>query len=168
MRKTIYAVVAGVVCGIAASAQALAADAAASYPNKTARVIVPQAPGGGIDFMARQYTSKLSGAFGQQFIVDNRTGAGSTIGTAIVAKGAPNGYTLLVGSISTAFNATLYRNLPYDTIRDLTGVSLLATTPNVLVVNAGKGPKTVSELIAAAKASAGKRCPPECPAKTAI
>jgi tripartite-type tricarboxylate transporter receptor subunit TctC len=133
-----------------------AAETAANYPTKTVRVIVPQAPGGGIDFMARQYSMKLSESLGQQFIVDNRTGAGSTIGTALVAKGTPDGYTLLVSSISTAFNASLYKNLPFDTVRDLAGVSLLARTPNVLVVNAAKGPKSVSELITLAKANAGK------------
>ena len=101
----------------------------------------------GIDFMARQFASKLSESLGHQFVVDNRTGAGATIGTAIAAKATPDGYTLVVSSISTAFNATLYKNLPYDTLKDLASVSLLATSPNVMVVHAANGPKSVADLI---------------------
>ena len=154
--KTPYTWYVGVACFALATGQGLAADAASKFPAKTVRVIVPQAPGGGIDFMARQYASRLSESLGQQFIVDNRTGAGATIGTGIVAKATPDGYTLLVSSISTAFNATLYRNLPFDTVKDLAAVSLLATTPNVLVVHAAKGAKSVMELINLAKANPGK------------
>ena len=140
----------------AATDVADAGEVATAYPIKTARVVVPQAPGGGIDFMARQYSQRLSESLGHQFVVDNRTGAGATIGTAIVAKATADGYTLLVSSISTAFNATLYRKLPYDTTNDLSGVSLLATSPNVLVVHAARGPKSVRELIEMAQASPGK------------
>lgn len=156
MSKAVRTFCFSVACIASGIGQVLAADAAANFPNKTVRLIVPQAPGGGIDFMARQFASKLSESLGQQFVVDNRTGAGATIGTAIAAKATPDGYTLVVSSISTAFNATLYKNLPYDTIRDLAAVSLLATSPNVMVVHAATGPKSVLELIKLAKASPGK------------
>jgi tripartite-type tricarboxylate transporter receptor subunit TctC len=111
------------------------AAAGQAYPVKPIRFIVPFTPGGGTDLIARVIGQKLSEAFAQPVIVDNRPGAGSTIGTALVAMAPPDGYTLLMSSISIAFDTTLYKNLSYDPSRDLAPVSLVATQPNVVVVN---------------------------------
>ena len=134
----------------------LAAEAAEVFPAKPVRLVVPQAAGGGIDFMARLIGVKLSDSTGQSFVVDNRTGAGSTIGTNIVAKAAPDGYTLLANSISMAFNDTLYSKLPYDSIKDFSPVSLLAISANVLTVGPSSSAKTVQDLVQLAKSRPGK------------
>jgi len=133
-----------------------AAERAEPYPVRPVRVIVPQAPGGGIDFMARLFGARLSEALRQSFVVDNRTGAGSTIGTAIVARAAPDGHTLLFNSISMAFNATLFNDLPYDTLKDFAPVAVVANTPNVLVVAASGSFKSVQDVIRSARANPGK------------
>jgi tripartite-type tricarboxylate transporter receptor subunit TctC len=138
----------GVACIAGGIGPAPAAGTAGDFPSKPVRMIVPQAPGGGIDFMAR--------LVGHSVVVDNRTGAGSTIGTNIVAKSTPDGYTLAVNSISMAFNVTLYNDLPYDTLRDLVSVSMLASSPNVMTVNPSTGAKSVQEVIRRARASPGK------------
>ena len=109
-----------------------AQTAAPSYPLKPVRVVVPFAAGGGVDIVGRIISSKLSDELGQQFIVDNRVGAGSSVGTDIVAKAPADGYTLLVTNNSLVYNPSLYRKLPYDTLRDLAAVSLIGTTPNLL------------------------------------
>lgn len=132
------------------------ADAAEVFPAKAVRLVVPQAAGGGIDFMARLMAVKLSDSTGQSFVVDNRTGAGSTIGTNIVAKAAPDGYTLLANSISMAFNDTLYKKLPFDSIKDFSPVSLIAISPNVLTVGPSSSAKTVQDLVQLAKSRPGK------------
>jgi len=128
------------------------AAAGQAYPVKPIRFIVPFTPGGGTDLIARVIGQKLSEAFAQPVIVDNRPGAGSTIGTALVAMAPPDGYTLLMSSISIAFDTTLYKNLSYDPSRDLAPVSLVATQPNVVVVNPSLPVRSISELIALAKA----------------
>jgi hypothetical protein len=143
------------VAGALAAAPVCAAERAKSYPDRPVRLVVPQAPGGGIDFMARLIALRLTDSLGQPVIVDNRTGAGSTIGTAIVVKSAADGHTLAVGSISMAFNPTLYKDLPYDTLKDLAPVGRIAISPNVLSVNLS-GPKSVQELIQLAKSRPGK------------
>ena len=134
----------------------IAAESVDAFPNKAVRIVVPQASGGGIDLMARLVGARLSGSTGQSFVVDNRTGAGSIIGATIVAKAAPDGYTLLVSSLSMAFNETLYKKLPYDSIRDFTPLSLIAISPNVLTVSFGSPVKTVQELIQLANSRPGK------------
>ena len=127
------------------------------YPNKSVRLLVGFAPGGGVDITARIVAAKLSEIWGQQLVVDNRTGAGGTIATEIAAKAPPDGYSLLLYGIwSHGVAPSLYRQLPYDHYRDFAPVSLIGTTPNVLVVNPALPIKSVSEFIASAKANNGK------------
>jgi tripartite-type tricarboxylate transporter receptor subunit TctC len=129
---------------------------AQSWPAKPVRMIVPFPPGGGIDGVARLLSPKLSEQLGQQVIIDNRTGAGGTLGTELVAKAAPDGYTLLATFASHAMNAALYQNLAFDTVADLAPITLIATVPNLLVVNPALPVKTVTDLIALAKKRPGE------------
>ena len=153
---------------IAALLACAAMPVRADYPEKPLRLVVPFPPGGSTEPLARILSQKLGEAFGQQLIVDNRPGAGSTIGAEIVAKSPPDGYTLFLGSISNAISAALYPKLNFDIVRDFAPVTLLATTPGVLVVHPALPVKTVKELIALAKArpdqlaysSAGNGTPP--------
>jgi len=141
----------------AASALLPAAVNAADYPAKSIRLIVPYPPGGGNDTLARIFGQKLSESWGQQVVIDNRPGAGTTIGTALAARAVPDGYTLLLSSIAThALAPFLYRNPGYDPVADFAPITLLAIAPTILVVNNGLPFKSVQELIAAAKASPGK------------
>jgi tripartite-type tricarboxylate transporter receptor subunit TctC len=127
------------------------------YPSKPVRLVVPFPPGGSLDVVARAIAAKLSEAWGQPVVIDNRPGAGGNIGADLVAKSAPDGYTILEGALSThAVNVTLYGKLPYDPIKDFAPISLVAITPNVLVVNPTAPFNTVPELIAYAKANPGK------------
>ncbi len=121
------------------------------YPTRTVRIVVPFTPGGGTDIVARLMAAKLTEAFVQQVIVENRPGAGTVIGSEIVAKSAPNGYTLILQVNSLAANHTLYRKLPYDTLRDFVPIILVASTPNVLVVHPSLPVNNVREFIALAK-----------------
>jgi tripartite-type tricarboxylate transporter receptor subunit TctC len=135
----------------------LAAAQAPDYPTKSVRIVVPFPPGGTTDILARSVAQKLSEAWGQQVIVDNRPGAGGNIGSDLVAKAPPDGYTLLMGTVGThAINPSLYAKMPYDHVRDFTPVVLVAGVPNVLVVNPGLPVHSVQELIAYAKANPGK------------
>lgn len=129
---------------------------AQSYPSKPLRLIVPFSAGGGTDFFARVVATKLSQILGQQVVVDNRAGAGGIIGTDLVAKAQPDGYTLLMGHTGTlAINPSLYDKLPYDPIRDFSPVSLVAISPLVFVTNASLPVRNVKELIALAKRRPG-------------
>jgi len=130
--------------------------ASTAYPTKAIRLIVPFAPGGSNDIMARLIGQKFSEAFGQQVVADNRTGASGIIGTDIAAKAAPDGYTLLMMSLTFAVNPSLFRKLPYDTQKDLTPVTLVASAPLMLVVHPSIPAKSVQELVAYAKANPGK------------
>ena len=133
------------------------AAAEAGYPTKPIRLVVPFPAGGTTDILARATAQKLSEALGQQVIVDNRPGAGGNIGTELVAKAPPDGYTLLMGTVGThAINASLYSKLPYDHVKDFTPVILVAGVPNVLVVNPALPVNSVQELIAYGKANPGK------------
>ena len=127
-----------------------------TYPNRPIRAVVPFAPGGAVDIVARMTAAKLGEALGQTVVVDNRAGAGGTLGTDIVAKARPDGYTVLIGSMGVAVNAVLYPKLPYDTLRDLAPVTMLAEQPNVVVVHPSVAAKSVRELIALAKAKPGQ------------
>jgi tripartite-type tricarboxylate transporter receptor subunit TctC len=130
---------------------------AQSYPAKPVRVVVAFAPGGTTDILARLYSQKLTASTGQQFIVDNRTGAGGTIGTDIVAKSAPDGYTIKFGSTSSlAVSPNLYPNLPFDLTRDLTPVAHVASAPIVLAIHPSLPVKNMRELLALAKAKPGQ------------
>src|ERR1035437_7135047 len=136
---------------------ALTAVAAEQYPTKSIRLIVPYPPGGGNDAIARLLAQKISEGWGQQLIVDNRPGAGTTIGTALAARAAPDGYTIVMSSVAThAMAPQLYANPGYDPVKDFAPVTLLATTPMLLAVGAGTPYKSLQDLIAAAKASPGK------------
>ena len=127
------------------------------YPSRPIRVVVPLSPGGFADVPTRMLLPRLSAALGRQLIVDNKPGAGSTIGADSVAKSAPDGYTLLVAATPHVISAHLYRTLPYDTLKDFAPVALFGSGPYALVVNAQKLPvATVREFIAAAKAAPGK------------
>ena len=130
--------------------------AAQQYPTKAIRFVVPFAPGGGTDIIGRVVAQALNDALGQPVVVDNRGGAGSTLGTEIVAKSPADGYTILFGNISLAFNATLYTKLRYDTIRDLAPISLSAVQPNILVIHPGLPAKNLKEFIELARAHPGK------------
>ena len=125
---------------------------AQTYPVKPVRLIVPFAPGGATDILARLIGQKLAEAWGQQVVVENRPGGGTVIGTDLVAKSQPDGYTLLMVSTSTVTAPTLLPKLPYDTLRDLAPVIQLVASPNVLAVHPSLPAKSVRELIALARA----------------
>lgn len=129
---------------------------AQGYPSKPVRVIVPFTPGSGIDVFTRPIAHKLAELWGQPVLVENRTGAGGTVGTGLVAKSAPDGYTLLVNSVAFVQSPALYANLPYDIQKDFVGISPLVASPYVLVVGPAAGVRTVAELVAAAKAKPGQ------------
>ncbi|OGA42038.1 MAG: hypothetical protein A3G24_05005 [Betaproteobacteria bacterium RIFCSPLOWO2_12_FULL_62_13] len=133
-----------------------AAGHSETYPLKPVRMIVPFPPGGGADVTSRIFAPKLTEALGQQFFIDNRAGAAGTIGTGIVARAAPDGYTLLVALSSVASSVSLYKNLSFDLSRDFSPIAVLATAPFVLAVHPSLPTKRVKELIALAKARPGQ------------
>jgi tripartite-type tricarboxylate transporter receptor subunit TctC len=138
------------VCALAIHAHAQ------TYPAKPVRVIVPYPPGGGNDTLGRLFSAKLSERMGQQFVVENRPGAGAMIGTEAAAKSPPDGYTILLSSIAThALSPNLYSRVPYDPVRDFAPITLLGIAPTVLVVPADLPAKNLQELIAAARAKPG-------------
>ncbi|MGZ8155869.1 MAG: Bug family tripartite tricarboxylate transporter substrate binding protein [Burkholderiales bacterium] len=131
--------------------------AAQDYPSKPVRFLVGLAPGGGTDIVARILASKLTETWGQQMIVENRTGAGGSIATDMVAKAAPDGHTLLLCNMAThAIGPALHKKLPYDHIRDFAPISMVGTTPNILVVHPSMPVRTIKEFVALAKANPGK------------
>jgi tripartite-type tricarboxylate transporter receptor subunit TctC len=142
---------------LALAALALLAGVAAAqpYPSKPVRVVIPWPPGGSNDVVGRIVMQKVAEYMGQQFIVDNRAGAAGSIGADVVAKAPPDGYTIMVHSTSHVGNAHLYKKLPNDTLKDFTGVALLAAQPGVLTVHPSLPAKTVKEFIALAKARPG-------------
>jgi len=131
--------------------------AQADYPSRSVRMIVPFAPGGISDVLGRLIAQRLSGALGQQVVVDNRPGAGTLIGAGIVTKANPDGHTIMIQDMTThAINATLYARLPYDSVKEFTGITLVAQTPLLLVVNQSVPAKSVAELTALIRARNGK------------
>src|SRR3989440_13072582 len=128
-----------------------AAQAWAQYPTKPIRLIVPAAPGGGTDITARSIAPALQDNLGQPVVIDNRGGAGGIIGTDLVAKAAPDGYTLLLVYVSHATNPTLVAKLPYDTLRDFAPITLISHEPTVLVTHPSNPASTLGEFIAWAK-----------------
>jgi tripartite-type tricarboxylate transporter receptor subunit TctC len=137
------------------SAQSAAPDPPQQWPARPVRVIVPFTIGSATDAVARFVTERMAQQLGQTFVIENRPGAGGTIGMAIAAKATPDGYTILVHSSSYTVTPTTYPNAPYDTLRDFSGITPLATIPNVLVIAPARGIRTVKELVAAAKAKPG-------------
>ena len=129
---------------------------AQAYPSRPIKFLVPFSPGSGTDIIARTVGEAMSKNIGQPVIVENKPGAGGTIAAAQVARGEADGYTVLIHSSGHALNPAIYPNLPYDTLRDLTGITPLASMPNVLVVSPARGWKTVADLVAAAKAKPGQ------------
>ncbi|MEO7726030.1 MAG: tripartite tricarboxylate transporter substrate binding protein [Burkholderiales bacterium] len=135
----------------------ISAAAAQDYPNRPIRFIVPFPPGGGNDTMARMVGNKLTAALGQQFVIDNRSGAGGMIGAETAAHSAPDGYTLFLGGVAShGINPNLHPRLTYDPVKDFTPVCLIASAPLILVVHPAVQAKTVKELIQLAKAKPGQ------------
>ena len=144
------------IVGVGLALVALQASGQA-WPTKPIKWVVPFAPGGTTDILARTIGEKLSIALGQPVIVENKPGAGGGLGADFVAKAAPDGYTILGGTISTnAINASLYKDLPYDPVKDFVPITLIARVPNMLVVNNDVPAKNVAELIALMKKNPGK------------
>ncbi len=133
-----------------------AAAKAPAWPAKPIKFVVPFTAGSGTDIVARTVGDVMARSLGQPVVIDNKPGAGGTIGAAQVAKSEPDGYTVLIHSSGHALNPAIYPNLPYDTVKDLTGVTPLAVLPNVMVVAPAKGWKTVADVVAAAKARPGQ------------
>jgi len=129
---------------------------AQSYPNRSVRFIVPYPPGGATDIITRSIGARLSSVFGQQFVTDNRPGGGQKIGTALLAKSPPDGYTMQLVSVTHSINPFLDPKLPYDSVKDFAPVTLAASSPNVVVLHPSVPVKSVKDLIALAKVHAGK------------
>jgi tripartite-type tricarboxylate transporter receptor subunit TctC len=137
-------------------ASALPATAAGDWPARPVTILVPFAPGGTVDIVARVVGQKLGTELGQSVIIENRAGAGGTIATAAAAHAHPDGYTLLAHHMGLAFNASLYDKAPFDTARDILPVAHIGTTPNVLVASNGLPARTVNEFLALARARPGE------------
>lgn len=142
--------------GTGLPASAGAAEPATAYPTRPVRLIVPYAPGGAVDAVGRIFAQDLSGRLGQQIVVDNRAGGGGVVGFEIVARAAPDGYTLLVGSVGLASMPGLYRKLPFDPLRDYATIGIVLTGTYLLGVNPGVSATSVKELVALARQHPGK------------
>lgn len=125
---------------------------AQNYPNRAVRLIVPYPPGGATDIISRSIAAKLTAALGQQFLVDNRPGGGQKIGTALAAKAPPDGYTILLVSVTHSINPALDPKLPYDSVRDFVPITLVASSPNAVVVHPSMPARTIKEMIGIARA----------------
>ena len=147
-RRLFPALVFGCLCAGSGFAQ--------NFPNKPVHIIVAFTAGSATDILGRTYGQKLSEIWGQPVVVENRPGAGGTIGAAVVAKAPADGYTLLVNSAAQAYNPSIYQDLPFDTVKDFANIAALGGQPNVLVVAPSSGIKTVAELIALAKQKPGQ------------
>ena len=145
-------------CGAAACTLIAAAPlvTAQAYPVKPVRMIVPFVPGGNTDIIGRVFSPKLSELLGQQIVVENRGGAGSTIGTELVARATPDGYTILMVSAAHTINPAMIKKLPYDSVKDFAPVSIIADVPTAFVVHPSLPAKTVKEFIAIARARPGE------------
>jgi tripartite-type tricarboxylate transporter receptor subunit TctC len=135
----------------------VAGTQAPAYPTKPVKLVVPFPPGGSLDIAGRLIAQKLTEMWGQSVVVENKPGAGGNIGADFVAKSPPDGYTILLGALSThAVNPSLYKSMPYDAAKDFAPITLIAITPNVLVVNASSPVNDVKQFIAYTKANPGK------------
>ncbi len=126
-----------------------------SFPSKPVRLLIPYAAGGAVDILGRTLGDELAKRWKQPVIIENRTGAGGTIASAVVAKAAPDGYTLVIVASGHAINPYLYQNLPYDTFKDFRPISLLGSSPNMMLVAANSPFKTLADVLAAARAKPG-------------
>ena len=155
--RLLFALSATVTAAAAVLAPMPDALAQGAYPSRSVRMIVPFAPGGISDVLGRLIAQRLGSSLGQQVVVDNRPGAGTLIGSGIVTKSNPDGYTIMIQDMTThAINATLYSRLPYDSVKDFTGITLVAQTPLLLVVNQALPVKTVGDLTALIRTRGGK------------
>jgi tripartite-type tricarboxylate transporter receptor subunit TctC len=157
--RTLLAALGASLLTAAGAASALAgesAGAAAAYPTRPIRIVIPFTAGSASDLLARLVGPKLTDAWGQQVVVDNRPSAGGTVAGSIVATSTPDGHTLMVSSSAFAGSAALFTKLPYDTVRDLSGVSLVASNPLVLIVGPALGVRSVKDLIALARQKPGQ------------
>jgi tripartite-type tricarboxylate transporter receptor subunit TctC len=154
--RAIKAVLAAATAAAFCTAAPAALAQAASYPSKPIRMIVPFTPGSATDVMGRLVGERLTAAWGQPVIVENKPGAGGVIGIRETAKAEPDGYTVVIVSSGHAVNHVLYKELGYDTLKDLAGVALLGSLPSVLIVPPSLGVNSVKELVAAAKAKPGE------------
>lgn len=146
----------GLVAAIFFAPHALAQSSPVSYPNRLVRIVVPYLPGGGVDTAARVVGQKMAEVFNQPVVIENKPGAATNIGSDFVAKAAPDGYTLLLSNSSQVANVSLYgKAMPYDLMRDLGPITMIGTTPVLLVVHPSLPVKTVRDLIALAKAKPG-------------
>jgi tripartite-type tricarboxylate transporter receptor subunit TctC len=148
-------------CGLALAAGVLLSlvpgdKALAFYPDRIVKIVVPFAPGGGTDVVARTLAQEMAGDLGVSVVIENRPGAGTIVGTQAVALSAPDGYTLLMGTFANAVNPSLHASLPYDPHKDFAAVALVARSFNIVVVNPKSPIKSIADLIAAAKADPGK------------
>ena len=148
-------------CLLASNFIAIQAYSQPAWPIKPVKIIVPFAPGGTTDLLARAMAPELSKAFGQTFIVENKAGAGGNVGADAVAKSPADGYTLLMGTVGThGINVALYDKMPFDPVKDFAPITLVAGVPNVMVMNADKAKalniNTVADFIKVAKANPGK------------
>jgi tripartite-type tricarboxylate transporter receptor subunit TctC len=133
------------------------ADATAqTYPTRPIRFVAPYVPGGGVDFVARVIAGKLSESIGQQVIVENRPGGGTNIGSELVARSAPDGYTLLIGGVPNTVNMIFFKKLPYDVVKDFAPITQTTTAPNILAIHPSLPARSVKELIALAKKRRGE------------
>lgn len=144
------------ICALLLVSSPTLAQTATAYPTKPIHLVVPDLEGGSVAVVARTLRQKLGEAFGQSVEIDYRPGGETNIGSAFVAKAAPDGYTLLMGTTANALNASFYKNMPYDLVKDLTPVILIGTSSNVLLVNPSLPIESVSELIALAKSKPGE------------
>lgn len=155
-RRSAAALSCGMVCAaVALCGAALGSVHAQAYPSKPIRLVVPSAPGGGIDYTGRVIGLKLGEQFGQSVVIDNRAGASGMIGADTVAKAQPDGYTLLVASTSLAVMPSIYRKVPFDIVHDFTPLGLIARSRNLLVVHPAVPVRSVRELIAHGKSQPG-------------
>lgn len=150
------AIIAAAQAAAAALMLAGGAHAQQDYPAKPIRIVVPSSPGGGTDILARQIAQKLTERWSQQVVVDNRPGAGQMIGIEMVARAAPDGYTLVMTATPLALNTVLYKKVPYDPIRDFAPITQVAAMPNIIVVHPALPARNIKALIALAKAHPGQ------------
>lgn len=150
--RSLVAAAAIALTGLTLSGHALAQTGAASFPDKPIKIVVTFTTGGAPDTLARIIGERLTAAWGQPVIVDNKPGAGGNLGADFVAKSAPDGYTLVVGTVGThSINPALYAKMPYDAVKDFTPITLIATTPNMLVINNDVPAKNLKDFIALGK-----------------
>lgn len=147
MFRSLAAIMVMLVCGTSFAQQ--------GFPSKPVHLLIPYAPGGAVDILGRTLGEELSKKWGQPVLVENRTGAGGVIASQVVAKAEPDGYTLIVVAMGHSINPYLYANLPYDTFKDFTPISLLGSSPNVLLVASSSPYKTLADVLAAAREKPG-------------